>query len=432
MKSRILAIVVVTMSATCSLAVVSLLPAPSPQNQRGATQDWPVNGGAPGNAHYSPLAQINRANVALCNVAWSFDTHEPGGLQTSPIIVDGVLYGITPTQKPFALDAATGKLLWKFDSGVTGTQPDRGLAYWSNENDKRILVGVMHFVYALDATTGKPIATFGKDGRIDLRENLSRIDPEPLHLSHQPGDRLQRSLHRRRTQRRNTSRAARRHSRLRRPHRQTPLDVPHHSATRRIRIRHLACGRLEIHRRRQQLGRHGPRRRTRHRLRPYRLRRFRFLWRRSHRRRSLRQLPHRARRSKPAKDSGISRAFATISGIAIFPPPPVLLTVKRDSHSVDAIAQTTKQGFVYLFDRTNGDSAFPDSSITNILRAPFPAKLPPPNNLFPPSPLLSPANSSPKTCSPIARLKLTTGPSSIFARSAAKANSFPSASASTP
>ena len=80
----------------------------------------------------------------------------------SPIVVDGVLYGITPTQKVFALDAATGKLFWKFDSGIKGTQPDRGLAYWADGKDKRILVGVMNFVYALDAATGKPIASFGQ------------------------------------------------------------------------------------------------------------------------------------------------------------------------------------------------------------------------------------------------------------------------------
>ena len=74
----------------------------------------------------------------------------------APIVVEGLLYGITPTQKIFALDAATGKLLWKFDSGIKGTQPDRGLAYWAQGKDRRILVGVMNFVYALNATTGRP------------------------------------------------------------------------------------------------------------------------------------------------------------------------------------------------------------------------------------------------------------------------------------
>jgi quinoprotein glucose dehydrogenase len=136
--------------------------------------DWPVYGGSAASTHYSTLTQINRRNVKDLKVAWSFDTGEKGGLQTNPIIVEGVLYGITPTQKIFALAAGTGKLLWKFDSGVLGTQPNRGLAYWSDGHDKRILTGVMNFVYALNAATGKPVASFGQNGRIDLREGLGR------------------------------------------------------------------------------------------------------------------------------------------------------------------------------------------------------------------------------------------------------------------
>lgn len=137
-------------------------------------QDWPAYGGSPEGTHYSGLSQINRANVKQLKLAWTYNTGENGGLQTSPIIIDGILFGISPTQKIFALDASTGKLLWQFDSGIKGTQPDRGLAYWSNGKDKRILVGIMNFVYALDATTGKPISTFGKEGRVDLREGLGR------------------------------------------------------------------------------------------------------------------------------------------------------------------------------------------------------------------------------------------------------------------
>jgi quinoprotein glucose dehydrogenase len=136
--------------------------------------DWPAYGGAPEATHYSKLTQINRGNVKRLTVAWMYDTAEEGGLQTSPLIIDGVLYGITPTQKVFALDAATGKLLWKFDSGIRSTQPDRGLAYWSDGKDKRILAGIMNFVYALGAATGKPIPSFGEQGRIDLRQGLGR------------------------------------------------------------------------------------------------------------------------------------------------------------------------------------------------------------------------------------------------------------------
>src|SRR3974390_1769980 len=150
----------------------------SVENER---QDWPMYGGTTENNHYAPRAQINRENVKQLAVAWTFDTEEEGGLQTSPIEVDGVLYGLTPTQKVFALNAATGELLWRFDSGIKGTQPDRGLAYLSDTTkspDRRILVGVLNFVYALDATTGTPIETFGKGGRIVLREDLGR-DPAP-------------------------------------------------------------------------------------------------------------------------------------------------------------------------------------------------------------------------------------------------------------
>jgi quinoprotein glucose dehydrogenase len=161
-------------AAAIALCTVATLAAQSTSAPR--RHDWPIYGGTRANNHFSPLARINRKNVKKLKVAWTFDTDEPGGLETSPIEVDGVLYGLTPAQKVFALNAATGKLLWKFDSGIKGTQPDRGLAYWSDGKEHRIIVGVMNFVYALDAATGERIATFGKDGRIDLREDLGR-DP---------------------------------------------------------------------------------------------------------------------------------------------------------------------------------------------------------------------------------------------------------------
>ena len=156
------------------IASVKLLTAGAPDTASVSSQEWPVYGGSPENRHYSPLAEINRANVKSLELAWTYDTGEKGGVQTSPLVVGGVLYGISPTQKIFAVDAATGKLLWNFDSGIKGLQPDRGLAYWSDGTDKRILVGVMNFLYALDAATGKPVPTFGTDGRVDLQENLGR------------------------------------------------------------------------------------------------------------------------------------------------------------------------------------------------------------------------------------------------------------------
>ena len=134
--------------------------------------DWPVYGGPASGNHYSPLKQINRRNVKNLHVAWTFDTHETGGFQTSPLMVGRLLYGYTPSEKVIAVDAGTGKLLWTFDSGVPGTQPDRGLTFYRDSHEQRLFAGVMNFLYALDPATGKPIPGFGENGRIDLRKEL--------------------------------------------------------------------------------------------------------------------------------------------------------------------------------------------------------------------------------------------------------------------
>ena len=136
--------------------------------------DWHAyNGGLDGD-HYSPLEQINRSNVERLQVAWRFDTGEKGQIQTNPLIVGRTLYGYTPTQKVIALDAATGKLQWEFDPGIEGTQPARGLAFWTDGMQRRLFAGIMNFLYCLDADTGKPIPSFGEEGRIDLRKGLGR------------------------------------------------------------------------------------------------------------------------------------------------------------------------------------------------------------------------------------------------------------------
>jgi quinoprotein glucose dehydrogenase len=111
-------------------------------------------------------------------VAWSHDTADGSGdPQNQPIIVSGVLFGVTPKHKVVALDAATGRLIWRFDSGIAGRGPNRGLTYWAAGKDRRLFAAVQSYVYALDASTGKPIPSFGNNGRIDLREGLGR-DPQ--------------------------------------------------------------------------------------------------------------------------------------------------------------------------------------------------------------------------------------------------------------
>jgi quinoprotein glucose dehydrogenase len=132
---------------------------------------WPAYGGVEGD-HYSRLTQINRANVHRLELAWVFETGEKGNIETNPIIIGRTLYAYTPHQKVIALDAATGKLKWKFDSGIASTQPSRGVAYWTDGKDVRILAGIMNYLYCLDAKTGRPISAFGENGRIDLRKGL--------------------------------------------------------------------------------------------------------------------------------------------------------------------------------------------------------------------------------------------------------------------
>src|ERR1700682_5362523 len=181
MKSRSQTIkhLMLTLLAMCPLLLAGVGFRSADKNDKNdePKHDWPVYGGAPENNHYSALAQINRGNVKQLQVAWTFDTGEAGGLQTSPIIVGDVLYAYSPSQRVIALNAATGKLLWKFDPAVRGWQPARGLAYWSDGKEKRIVAGVMNSVYALDADTGEPIPPFGENGHIDLRADLGR-DPE--------------------------------------------------------------------------------------------------------------------------------------------------------------------------------------------------------------------------------------------------------------
>jgi quinoprotein glucose dehydrogenase len=146
-------------------------------------RDWPAYGGSNEQTHFSALKQINRENVNKLQVAWTFDSGDafPGSeMQCNPLIVDGQLYATTPKLRVIALDAATGKLIWAFDPNegnkVAGKVRSRGLSYWTDGIEKRVFVTARQHLYALDARSGKPIASFGDGGRIDLRENLGR-DP---------------------------------------------------------------------------------------------------------------------------------------------------------------------------------------------------------------------------------------------------------------
>ncbi len=153
-----------------SMSLVYAAQAQSKADYRG----WPTYGGGADQIRYSTLTEVNRSNVNRLQVAWTYDSKETGGLQSNPIEVDGVVFVITPKHKVVALDAVTGAEKWKFDSGIDLSGANRGVTYWSAGDDRRIFVGQGPYLYALDAHTGKRVERFGDDGRIDLRENLGR------------------------------------------------------------------------------------------------------------------------------------------------------------------------------------------------------------------------------------------------------------------
>ncbi len=155
-----------------------------------ARTDWPSYLGDDGRTHYSGLDQITPENAHTLEVAWTYktgDLWDPrfSQIQTNPLIVDSVLYGATPKIGVFALEAHTGRELWRFDPATAYHEPGggdmalalgacRGLAYWADGADRRLLFAVGSRLFAVDAATGKPAASFGWNGSVSLHEGLGR------------------------------------------------------------------------------------------------------------------------------------------------------------------------------------------------------------------------------------------------------------------
>jgi len=152
--------------------------------------EWPSYGGDVTSHRYSPLDQINANNFSKLQVAWRFKTDNLGpkpeaNLEGTPLMVKGVLYATAGTRRTVvALDPATGELLWKYseNEGARGTAAPRqlsgrGLAYWSDAREERIIyVTPGYRMVALNAKTGTRVASFGKDGVVDLKED----DDQPI------------------------------------------------------------------------------------------------------------------------------------------------------------------------------------------------------------------------------------------------------------
>ena len=133
--------------------------------------DWPVYLGDAGRSHYSALDRIDRRNVHELEVAWTYDSGElrAGGstMYTSPLVIDGVLYGLSPRLVAFALDAATGEERWRHDPGLPGAA-QRGLMWWEGDAGPRLFYTAGPILIALDPATGEPVEAFGDGGRLDL------------------------------------------------------------------------------------------------------------------------------------------------------------------------------------------------------------------------------------------------------------------------
>jgi quinoprotein glucose dehydrogenase len=162
-----------------------------------AGRDWPTYLGDSASSQFSTLGQINPGNAHRMKVAWIYRSGDarPDGrsqIQCNPVIVDGVLFGTTPLLKLVALNAATGRELWRFDPfALDGAGEalgvNRGVVCWGDGEDRRILFTAGHHLFAVDARTGRLVEAFGEAGRVDIREGLGR-DATSLHvLSNTPG-----------------------------------------------------------------------------------------------------------------------------------------------------------------------------------------------------------------------------------------------------
>jgi quinoprotein glucose dehydrogenase len=186
------------------------IPGALPESAKAlARGEWPAYAGTYAAARYSPLTQITKENAKSLRVAWRWKSPDmavrakrpdigPAFLnESTPLMIGNVLYISTSLSQVAAIDAATGETKWVFDPKIydngLGMPANlgwlhRGVAYWKSGDDERIIMlTAFAKMYALDAKTGKPVTDFGKDGRVDLAESLRRpADPNYYTMTSPP------------------------------------------------------------------------------------------------------------------------------------------------------------------------------------------------------------------------------------------------------
>jgi outer membrane protein assembly factor BamB len=340
-----------------TLAFLFLVTVLGAQVDHVAQRDWSAYGGDAEGTRYSPLTQINRSNIGQLRVAWQFDPGAGGGrFQAQPIVINGILYTVTPDSSVVALDGATGKLKWSWNSGARTSV--RGITYWTDGKQQRLFAAFGRYIYAVDAVSGKPFPDFGRGGRIDLYYDLDR-DPEQQSVSLTTPGVIYKDLYI--------------------VGGRTPESLPASYGD--IRAYDVRTGKLRW---------------TFHTVpRPGEF--------------GYETWPKNAWTYTGAANNWAGMAVDVKRGIVFvptgsaaadfyganrigddlfantllaldattgkrvwhfqgvkhdiwdrdFPSPPTLVTVKRDGNAIDAVAQTTKHGFVFLFDRANGAPLFP-------------------------------------------------------------------------